>query len=104
VINGLALVLGLGLVAIVHYPLGQESALVLQAANLTSIALGTILRYFSYRRWVFPAHGSLAAVDRPVVEEPGAAPPDLGSGASADRTRVPHRRRAGGHSVGEPLR
>ncbi len=104
VINGLALALGLALVAFVRYPLGQESALVLQAANLTSIALGTILRYFSYRRWVFPAHDSPAAVGRPVPEGPGAGSPDLRSGASAGRTEVAHRRPAGGHSVGEPLR
>ena len=33
---------GLAIVAFVRYPLGQESALVLQAANIASIGLGTV--------------------------------------------------------------
>src|SRR5689334_18812220 len=33
VVNGLALLLGLGVVAFVHYGLGQNSALILQLAN-----------------------------------------------------------------------
>jgi putative flippase GtrA len=56
VINGVTLLLGLAIVAFVRYPLGQESALVLQIANVLSTVLGTLIRYLSYRRWVFPAH------------------------------------------------
>jgi putative flippase GtrA len=56
VINGATLLLGLAAVALVRYPLHQEHPLVLQAANVASIALGTVIRYLSYRRWVFPAH------------------------------------------------
>ena len=47
--------LGLAVVALVRYPLAQDSAVVLQVANIASIALGTVIRYLSYRRWVFPA-------------------------------------------------
>ena len=54
-VNGVTLCLGLAIVALVRYPLGQESALVLQAANIASICLGTVVRYLSYRTWVFPA-------------------------------------------------
>lgn len=54
-INGVTLVLGLAVVALVRYPLGQDSALVLQVANVASIGLGTVIRYLSYKRWVFPA-------------------------------------------------
>ncbi|KQS73840.1 polysaccharide synthesis protein GtrA [Modestobacter sp. Leaf380] len=54
-INGLTLVLGLAIVALVRYPLDQDGALVLQVANIGSIALGTVIRYLCYRRWVFPA-------------------------------------------------
>ncbi len=57
-VNAVTLCMGLAIVALVRYPLGQESALVLQAANVTSILLGTVLRYLSYRAWVFPARGS----------------------------------------------
>ena len=54
-INGVTLLLGLGIVALVRYPLGQDSALVLQIANIGSIMLGTVIRYLGYRRWVFTA-------------------------------------------------
>ena len=55
VVNGVTLLLTVGVVAFVRYPLGQESALVLQLANIASIAVGTVVRYLSYRTWVFPA-------------------------------------------------
>lgn len=53
-VNAATVALGLALVALVRYPLGQESALVLQATNVVSIGLGTLVRFVSYRRWVFP--------------------------------------------------
>jgi putative flippase GtrA len=55
-INVSTLLLGLGIVAFVRYGLDQTDALVLQAANVAAIAIGTLVRYLSYRRWVFPAH------------------------------------------------
>ncbi len=54
VINGTTLLLGVVVVALVRYPLSQDSALVLQAANIASIGIGTLIRYLSYRHWVFP--------------------------------------------------
>jgi putative flippase GtrA len=60
-INGATLLLGLGVVALVRYPLDQDGALVLQLANVGSIVLGTAIRYLSYRRWVFRAHDVGAA-------------------------------------------
>lgn len=54
-INGGTLLMGLALVALVRYPLHQDSALVLQGANIASIILGTVIRYLGYRQWVFPA-------------------------------------------------
>jgi len=64
VINGLTLLLGLAMVGFVRHPLQQDSALVLQMANVASIVIGTVVRYLSYRRWVFPAH----AVPVPVID------------------------------------
>jgi putative flippase GtrA len=61
VINGVTLCLGLAIVAVVRYPLGQDDAAVLQAANVASIALGTVVRYLSYRHWVFPARPRVPA-------------------------------------------
>jgi putative flippase GtrA len=69
-VNTTTLLIGLGVVWFVRYPLGYESALVLQAANLTSIAIGTTVRFLAYRRWVFPAHSPTTA---------GASPADGGS-------------------------
>jgi putative flippase GtrA len=55
VINGVTLALGLGIVAFVRYALDQDSALVLQLANIGSIVVGTVIRYVSYRRLLFTA-------------------------------------------------
>jgi putative flippase GtrA len=67
VINGAALLLGMAVVAFVRYPLGQENGLILQTANVMSIVLSTVLRYHTYRTWVFPAHDP-AADDQPVSD------------------------------------
>lgn len=63
-VNGATLLLSLGTVALVRYPLGQESPLVLQLANVAAIAVGTVIRYLSYRQWVFVAGDHPAAVAR----------------------------------------
>ena len=68
-INGGALLLGMAVVAVVRYPLGQDSPMVLQTANVIAIVLSTVLRYLAYRRWVFPAH---ASTDGPLPDEAGA--------------------------------
>ena len=54
-INGLTLLLGLGIMAFARYRLDLTSAWALQGANLVSIAVGTVVRYLLYRQWVFPA-------------------------------------------------
>jgi putative flippase GtrA len=64
-VNAVTLGMGLAAVWLVRYPLGQESALVLQIANVGSIALGSVVRFLSYRRWVFPAPDHPAAAPRP---------------------------------------
>ena len=66
VVNVGTLFLSLGVVALVRYPLGQDSALVLQAANVASIALGTAIRFLAYRSWVFPAR---AVSPEPIAAE-----------------------------------
>lgn len=68
-INVSTLLMALAIVAVVRYPLGQESSLVLQAANVASIAVGTVIRFLCYRLWVFPA----SEPADPVVDSP--APP-----------------------------
>jgi putative flippase GtrA len=66
-VNVGTLLLSLAVVATVRYPLGQEGALVLQAANVASIALGTVIRFLAYRAWVFPAHAAPAADGQPAL-------------------------------------
>jgi putative flippase GtrA len=75
VVNGATLGLGLAIVAFVRYPLGQDDAAVLQAANVASIALGTVARYLSYRHWVFPA---VEAEGRPAPTDGLAVPAQVG--------------------------
>ena len=71
VINGATLLLSAAIVAVVRYPLQQDSVVVLQAANITAIVAGTVLRYLAYRRWVFPAHETVAEAE---ATEPSAVP------------------------------
>ena len=57
-INAATLLLGLAVVGVVRYPLGQDSPWILQVANIASIGLGTAIRFLAYRRWVFPRAAS----------------------------------------------
>ena len=62
-INGFTALLNLGIVALVRYGLHQDSTAVLQAANVFGIGLGTVIRYGSYRRWVFPVEPDAPAAE-----------------------------------------
>ena len=75
-VNAFTLLLSLAIVAVVRYPLGQESPLVLQAANVVAIGTGTVVRFLSYRRWVFPAP---ADPDDRAPEHAPAAPGTMGA-------------------------
>lgn len=69
VVNGLTLLLGLAVVAFVHYPLGQDGSLPLQLANIASIGLGTVIRFLAYRKWVFVGENDPAAIAHRLVQE-----------------------------------
>ena len=69
-VNGVTLVIGLLVVWLVSGPLAQDSALVLQLANVGSIVLGTILRFISYRRWVFLAADEMPDDDDMAAQDP----------------------------------
>jgi putative flippase GtrA len=71
-INGLTLLMGLAIIAFVRHALGQESALVLQAANVASIGVGTVTRWLMYRRWVFTVSPSAGVA--PGGTSPAAVP------------------------------
>ena len=62
-VNGLALAVGMLMIAAVRYGLDQSSASVLQLTNIASIAVGTTMRFLLYRRWVFLAPAGWARDD-----------------------------------------
>jgi putative flippase GtrA len=49
-------------IAITTYGLDQKSALAYNLASVVGTGLGTIFRYFSYKKWVFLAHTPGTAV------------------------------------------
>lgn len=56
VLNGVGMLIALSCLWFSHYALGLTSALADNiSANVVGLALGTMFRFWSYRRWVFPA-------------------------------------------------
>lgn len=55
VLNGVAMGIALGCLWFSHYALGLDSALADNiSANVVGLALGTMFRFWSYHKWVFP--------------------------------------------------
>jgi putative flippase GtrA len=55
VLNGVGLAISVGILALSHYVLGLRSPLADNiSANVIGLGLGTLFRFWSYRRWVFP--------------------------------------------------
>jgi putative flippase GtrA len=55
VLNGVGLLISVGCLWFSHYALGLTSPLADNiSANVVGLALGTMFRFWSYRRWVFP--------------------------------------------------
>lgn len=54
-LNGVGMTIAVGCLAFSHYALGLHSQLADNiAANVVGLGLGTLFRFWSYRRWVFP--------------------------------------------------
>ena len=83
-VNGLTLLLSVTIVAVVRYPLGQESPVVLQAANVVAIGTGTVVRFLAYRTWVFPARTSSPAPVPLLTATPGGPTEPAESPATPD--------------------
>ena len=70
VFNGIGLLIQLACVAIVQDGLNLQGKIAYNAANLVGIGLGTLFRFWSYRKWVWrtqdPAPGVQAGRHRPV--------------------------------------
>ncbi|GAA3116779.1 GtrA family protein [Planomonospora alba] len=54
-LNGVALLIGLLVVGFTRYTLELSDPLSINVANLFGIGLGTLFRFFSYKKWVFLA-------------------------------------------------
>lgn len=54
-VNALTLLLSLAMIGVVRYGFGETDALILQVTNISSIAIGTVIRFLAYKRWVFPS-------------------------------------------------
>lgn len=60
VMNGIGMLIAVGCLAFSHYVLGLDSALADNiSANVVGLGLGTLFRFWAYRRFVFP-DGDLA--------------------------------------------
>ena len=62
VLNVIGLIIAEGVIAITTYGLDMKSTLAYNAASVIGTGLGTIFRYFSYKKWVFLAGAPGAAV------------------------------------------
>ena len=55
-LNGVAMLIAVGCLWLSHYVLGFTSPLADNiSANVVGLGLGTLFRFWSYRKWVFPA-------------------------------------------------
>lgn len=76
--NGVALLIGVGAIALSHYGLRLTTLVADNIANVIGIGLGTLFRFWAYRRFVF-ADASAPSAD-PEVESDAAGLAPSGSG------------------------
>lgn len=81
-INAIAIAIGAAWLAFTHYVLDWSSPLALNLNNLVGIGIGTIFRFWAYRRWVF-------AGERPGDPEPAAPEPTAPEPTAPEPTVVP---------------
>jgi putative flippase GtrA len=93
VLNVVGLLIAEAAIAFTHYGLGAKSALAYNAASVVGTGLGTIFRYFTYKKWVFLAAEPATAV------APAAAVPAPARGRHVARHAAPQR-----HPAAQPQR
>lgn len=60
-LSAASLAIGLAVIGATRYGLGQTDVAVLQIANIISIGIGVVFRFYAYKRWVFlPAERATA--------------------------------------------
>ncbi|MEP6695479.1 MAG: GtrA family protein [Pseudonocardiales bacterium] len=65
VLNLIGLAIGLICLAVVRYGLHMDSPAAINVANLVGLVIGTVFRFWSYRRWVFLGDGRIAVLEQP---------------------------------------
>jgi putative flippase GtrA len=89
VLNGIGLAIQLACIGITYYLLSLTDKLSYNVALIIGIGLGTLFRFWSYRRWVWIAPPA-AGADPPVAGPPVAGPPvAAGPAARPAREHVP---------------
>ncbi|MFM8239534.1 MAG: GtrA family protein [Actinomycetota bacterium] len=74
-LNGVAMLISVGCLWFSHYLLGLTSPLADNiSANVIGLALGTLFRFWSYRRWVFPAIPADDPAEAELAERDAATP------------------------------
>ena len=74
-LNGVAMLIALTCLWFSHYALGFTSPLADNiSANVIGLGLGTLFRFWSYRRWVFPAIPPQDQAQRDVAERDSKTP------------------------------
>lgn len=81
-INGVGLVMESLIVAMVEYGLGKDDTFSRNLAKLTGIAVGTLFRFWAYKRWVFPPNGDTHRVPADGSANRTEQPPPAGARAS----------------------
>lgn len=75
VLNGIAMMIALACLWFSHYALGLDSALANNiSANVIGLGLGTLFRFWSYRKWVFPEIPADDADERALAERDAITP------------------------------
>jgi putative flippase GtrA len=62
-LNGVALLIGLMVIGTARYGIGLTDKFSINMANLVGIGIGTVFRFWSYKRWVFPAQQPAGLAD-----------------------------------------
>lgn len=75
VLNGVAMLISVACLWISHYLLGLDSPLADNiSANVIGLGLGTLFRFWSYRKWVFPEIPADDLADLELAERDAATP------------------------------
>jgi len=74
VLNAIGLGIQLACIGFTYYALGLTDKFSYNVALLLGIALGTLFRFWSYRKWVWRAHGGAAGAPAVLGDQPAGTP------------------------------